>query len=113
MVHREARRIGERGRLRWTGQPATCDAGQITLHVHDAPPHLISSLPRDEGSDRVGVLAAFRSAVETGQEPETSVRDNIHRLAAVLACVRSTETGEVVDVEALVAEATAEIPSPR
>lgn len=105
--------IGERGRLRWTGEPATRDTGQITLHPYDAPPRLISPLSRDEGSDRAGMLSAFRIAVATGQEPETSAQDNIPSLAAVLACVRSTETREVVDMEKLVAEATAELPSPR
>ncbi|MDP9471678.1 MAG: Gfo/Idh/MocA family oxidoreductase [Chloroflexota bacterium] len=100
--------IGERGRLRWTGDPTTREAGQIMLHLHDAPPCPIPPLSWDEGSDRAGVLAAFRATVETGQEPETSALDNIRSLAAVLACARSTETGEVVDVEALVAEATAQ-----
>ncbi len=105
--------IGERGRLRWTGDPATRDAGDILLHPNDAPPRPISPLPRHGGSDRAGVLAAFLAAVRTGQEPETSARDNIRSLAAVLACTRSTETGEVVDVEALVAGATADSIPPR
>lgn len=46
------------------------------------------------------MLRAFGDAVAAGREPESSVADNLHSLAAVLACVESIERGEVVDVAA-------------
>lgn len=53
-------------------------------------------VPELEVSDRAASLAAFREAVTTGREPESSARDNIRSLAIVLGCVTSIESGVVV-----------------
>lgn len=50
-------------------------------------------LPTLPHLDRAGSLAAFRDAVQTGVEPETSGRRNIPTLALTMAAVRSAETG--------------------
>jgi len=48
-------------------------------------------------------LQALRVAVEDGGQPETTAADNVKSLAVVLGCVRSIESGEGVDVAALLA----------
>jgi len=44
-------------------------------------------------------LIAFASAIETGEEPETSGRRNLGSLALMVAAARSAESGLVEDVE--------------
>ncbi len=44
-------------------------------------------------------LIAFATAIETGEEPETSGRRNLGSLALMEATARSAETGRVEDVE--------------
>lgn len=87
--------IGERGRLRWTGNPADVLAARLVLHPRGEEPRTLAvpSLPL---TDRAAGLAAFRDAAETGCEPETSGRDNLRSLAIVLGCVASIESGAVV-----------------
>jgi hypothetical protein len=53
--------------------------------------------------ERVATLQALRVAVEDGGQPETTAADNVKSLADVLGCVRSIESGEGVDVAALLA----------
>jgi predicted dehydrogenase len=87
--------IGERGRLSWTGTPADVMASTLTLQSHgEEPRHL--PVPPLETTDRAASVDAFREAVTTGREPETSGRDNIRSLAIVLGCVASIESGDVV-----------------
>lgn len=43
-------------------------------------------------------LYHWRACAETGTEPETSGRDNLHTLALTLAAVQSAELGQTVDV---------------
>jgi predicted dehydrogenase len=87
--------IGERGRLRWSGDPADNLAGSLSLRLGDEEPRPLD-VPALPVTDRAASLALFQQAVATGAEPETSARDNIRSLAIVLACVASLETGEVV-----------------
>ena len=92
--------IGTEGRLLWRGGVADALTGDLALQrwgdtPEPVPPTLLPA------TDRAGVLAAFRDAIATGTRPETDGTDNVRSLAAVLAAVRSTETGEVVDVAAL------------
>ena len=47
---------------------------------------------------------AFREAVATGEQPETSAADNINSLAIVLGCVESIERGEAVSLEGVETE---------
>lgn len=87
--------IGERGRLRWTGDPADVMASTLVLRSRGAEPRTLPA-PTLPLTDRAASLAAFRDAVATGREPETSARDNIRSLAIVLGCVASIESGTVV-----------------
>jgi hypothetical protein len=53
--------------------------------------------------EREATLQALRRAVEGGRPPETVASDNVKSLAAMLGCVSSIESGNAVDVAALVA----------
>ena len=86
---------GERGRLTWTGTPADIMASTLILQPRGEEPRRLP-VPELERSDRAASLAAFREAVMTEREPETSARDNIRSLAIVLGCVDSIESGAVV-----------------
>ena len=48
-------------------------------------------------------MQALRAAIERGELPETIAADNVKSLAAMLGCVGSIESGEPVDVAALLA----------
>jgi predicted dehydrogenase len=87
--------IGERGRLSWTGTPTDIMASTLILQARGEEPRRLP-VPELERSDRAASLAAFREAVMTGREPETSAHDNIRSLAIVLGCVASIESGAVV-----------------
>jgi len=50
-------------------------------------------LPEMPLIDRHGSLQAFVQAIYTGQEPESSGRDNLKTLALMLASVESASTG--------------------
>ena len=50
-------------------------------------------LPEIPFTDRRGSLQAFVQAVQTGQEPESSGRDNLHSLALVYAAVEAATSG--------------------
>lgn len=43
-------------------------------------------------------LYHWRACIETGAEPETSGRDNLHTLALTFAAVEAADTGQTVDV---------------
>lgn len=49
--------------------------------------------------DRGGTLHAFVEAIKSGQEPETSGRDNLHTLALMNATIEASQTGAPVTVE--------------
>ncbi|HET9928739.1 MAG TPA: hypothetical protein VFQ09_07990, partial [Rubrobacter sp.] len=53
--------------------------------------------------EREATLQALRAAIEDGGPPETDADDNVKSLAAMLGCVASIESGEPVDVAALLA----------
>jgi predicted dehydrogenase len=89
--------LGERGRATWTGGQPDATAGDVTLHRWGEPPEVVPQ-PELTHVDRAGTLRAFRVAVETGVEPETSARDNLKSLALVLACAASIESGAGADL---------------
>jgi predicted dehydrogenase len=95
--------IGERGRLTWTGPANDVMASTLLLQLRGEEPRTLP-LPDLAVSDRTASLALFREAVMTGQEPETSARDNIRSLAIVLGCVASIESGGVVAPPSVAAE---------
>ncbi len=92
--------IGTKGRLTWTGGVTSGFVGDLTLTKWGEAPQIVEQI-EVPFVDRAGTLEAFRESVVAGAEPETSARDNIRSLAAVLACVESIERGEPVDVTAL------------
>ncbi|HEV2107765.1 MAG TPA: Gfo/Idh/MocA family oxidoreductase [Thermomicrobiales bacterium] len=83
--------IGTTGRLTWRG-----DA--ITTQCWEEDP---VAVPAANGpiDGRLGVLAEFARAIETGQPPETGVHDNLNSLAVTLGCVASIEAGSPVAME--------------
>ena len=87
--------LGKRGCLRWTGGEIDPLTGDVILERWGHPPQSVEQPPLPH-ADRLGTLQAFRAAVATGREPETSARNNIQSLAIVLACVESIERGEAV-----------------
>jgi predicted dehydrogenase len=99
--------IGEDGRLTWTGPANDVMSSTLLLHLPGEAPHELP-LPELPVSDRAASLTLFAEAARTGQEPETSARDNIRSLAIVLGCVASIESGAVVAPPSVVEDA----PSP-
>lgn len=89
--------VGERGRITWTGGVANPDDGVVTLHCWGQQPVVIEQ-DHSGPQGRELVLETFRRATLTGQEPETSARDNINSLALVLACAASIDRGEPVEI---------------
>ena len=86
----------------WSGEwHIECTTGEIVWTSRDdtAPDHVTIrplgkrahrfKLPALELTDRRGSLQAFVRAVQTGQEPECSGRDNLHSLALMYAAVES------------------------
>ena len=94
--------IGEKGRLLWRGDREDRGKGEVSLEKwgEGARPVEQEGL---EHTERAATLQALREAVEEGGSPETDATDNVRSLAVVLGCVRSIESGEKVDLAALLA----------
>ncbi len=82
--------LGEDGFLRWTGSVSDALGGTISLQRWGGDPRPLPQ-PTLRHSDRAGTLDAFRHAVATGEEPETSGRDNLGSLAIVLAMAAAVD----------------------
>ena len=95
--------VGELGRITWTEGVEDAEAGVVTLYIWGKEAVVIE---QDQSGlrGRELVLELFRKATISGQEPETSVRDNINSLALVLACAASIDRGEAVDLRAFLGE---------
>ena len=87
--------LGATGRILWTGGEEDATRGEVRLHRWGQEPAVVEQ-PEIPAVDQAGTLRAFGEAVATGLEPETSAADNVHSVAAVLACVESIERGEAV-----------------
>lgn len=98
---------GEEGRLLWRGDEDDRGVGEVLLERWSEAPRRLET-PELEFVERAATLRALRAAVETGEAPETIAGDNVKSLAVVLGCLRSIESGETADVEALVSTATHE-----
>jgi predicted dehydrogenase len=92
---------GELGRLAWTGGAYEGIPVELTLTKWGEEPVAIEPVELDF-VDRAGSLEHFRQSILAGTEPETTARDNIRSLAAVLGIVESIERREAVEVTALV-----------
>lgn len=89
--------VGERGRITWTEGVENPDLGVVRLHCWGEQPVVVEQ-DHSGPQGRELVLDLFRQATLTGQEPETSARDNVNSLALVLACAASIDRGEQVEV---------------
>ena len=92
--------LGTRARATWTGGHDDPLRGVVSLERYGARPQQVR-LPRLPAVDRLGVLHELRRAIATGEEPETSARDNLRSLATVLALARSCDERRPVRVDEL------------
>jgi predicted dehydrogenase len=90
--------LGTRARAMWTGGRDDPLRGIVSLERYGERPQRVR-LPRLPAVDRLGVLHELRRAIPTGDEPETSARDNLRSLATVLALGRSCDERRPVTVE--------------
>ncbi|HWS81210.1 MAG TPA: Gfo/Idh/MocA family oxidoreductase [Rubrobacter sp.] len=94
--------VGEAGRLLWSGSKEDRGTGKVLLERWGREPRLVGQ-PDLEFVEREATLQALCAAIEDGEPPETAAADNVKSLAAILGCVRSIESGNAVDVAALLA----------
>ena len=92
--------VGETGRLLWSGSTGDRGAGEVVLQRWGEEPRPVEQ-PDLEFVEREATIQALREAIESGKPPETAAADNVRSLAVMLGCVRSIESGEPVDVPAL------------
>ncbi len=94
--------VGEAGRLLWSGSKEDRGTGEVVFERWGREPRLVEQRGL-EFVEREATLQALRAAIEGGEPPETPAADNVKSLAAMLGCVGSIESGEPVDVAALLA----------
>jgi predicted dehydrogenase len=94
--------VGEAGRLLWSGSEEDRGTGEVVFERWGEEARLVEQNDL-EFVEREATLQALRAAIERGELPETAAADNVKSLAAMLGCVRSIESGEPVDVDALLA----------
>ena len=100
--------VGEAGRLLWSGSKEDRGTGEVVFERWGRQPRPVEQ--RDlEFVEREATLQALRAAIEGGLPPETAAADNVRSLAAMLGCVSSVESGEPVDVAALLAAGGAKL----
>ena len=88
----------ERGQLFWTSRGEdNMLQDRVTLTPRRGRARTIP-LPAMPHIDRAGTLAEFAASLRTGQEPETSGRDNLRTIALMIAAVSSAERREWVVV---------------
>jgi predicted dehydrogenase len=92
--------VGERGRLLWKGDMEDRGTGEVLLQSWGEEPRSMEQ-ENLEFVERMATLQALREAIEGGGRPETTAADNVKSLAVVLGCVTSIESGDRVDVAAL------------
>ena len=85
------------GEIVWTSRDETA-ADRVTIRPLGKQARSVK-LPALAVTDRRGSLEAFVQAVETGQEPESSGRDNLHSLALMYAAVESASSHGPVSLE--------------
>ena len=89
--------VGAHGRATWSGGVDDALRGTVRFGPHGEPVQRLA-LPALPASDRAGVLAELRRSLAAGEEPETSVADNLRSLGLILAIARSTEERRPVRV---------------
>jgi predicted dehydrogenase len=98
--------VGREARLTWTGGVRDSRTGDLRLVHRDGTTDRVE-LPAIAAVGRSGTLETLRRAVEDGEAPEISARDNVRSLALVLACIESIQAGAPVDVTAQIRQAEA------
>jgi predicted dehydrogenase len=91
---------GKAGRLLWSGDLEDRGTGEVVFERWGREPRSVEQRGL-EFVEREATLQVLRAAIEDGGPPETVAADNVKSLAAMLGCVRSVESGETVDVAAL------------
>ena len=91
---------GTTGRIWTEGGVGDPDRDIVNLHIYGEDPVVADTIPV-AATDRQGSLIAFRNAVQGGELPAHTGRDNLNSLATVMACVDSVEEGRVVRVKDL------------
>ena len=94
--------VGEAGRILWSGSKEDRGTGEVVFERWGEEARLVEQNDL-EFVEREATLRALRVAIEGGEPPETIAADNVKSLAAMLGCVSSIESGEPVDVAALLA----------
>jgi predicted dehydrogenase len=89
--------IGSEGRIFWDGTGRDGEATTIAIRRWDGRNTRIELDETGEDS-RVPTLETFKQAIETGTEPESSVRDNLRSLALVLATAASSERHQPIEL---------------
>jgi predicted dehydrogenase len=89
--------VGSRGRATWSGGVDDALRGTVRFGRYGEPAQRVA-LPALPAVDRAGVLAELRRALAAGEQPETSVQDNLRSLGLILAIARSTEERRPVRV---------------
>lgn len=97
--------VGEEGRLLWGSGRTDVGQQEVRLQRWGGSPH---SVPLQDlaVTDRSAVLEVLRGAVSGGPQPETVASDNINSLAILVACLKSVEEGEHVDVTELLSSSS-------
>ncbi len=85
----------ERGQIVWTGRG---EQGDKVLVRPEGQRARAMRLPVLEQVDRKGSLQAFVQAIEKGEQPESTGRDNLKTLALMFAAIRATESGLPVKI---------------
>lgn len=86
------------GEIVWTSRNGRADsADRVTVRPLGKPARRVA-LPGLPALDQAGSLAAFAHAIQAGQPPESSGRDNLRSLALTYAAIEAAESGLPVPV---------------
>ena len=89
--------VGEAGLLTWSGAREDRNVGEVLLQPWGEVPRPVEQ-PQLALTERAAVLHAMITAIESGEEPETTASDNLGTLAAMLGLVESIESGAPVEL---------------
>jgi predicted dehydrogenase len=97
--------LGNRFYLRVLGDRGTLSVWQrwLVLCPRGRAPRLVRR-GRREATEEVALLRQLQHAMQTGDEPECSGRDNLQTVAVLEACARSAAAGRAVDPRELLRE---------
>nr|BBH86606.1 dehydrogenase [Thermosporothrix sp. COM3] len=88
----------EQGEIVWTSRGAGPEDERVTVRPRGKRPYGLR-LPEVPKQDRHGSLTSFIQAVQTGEEPSISGRNNLPTLALMFASVEAATSGKPVTFE--------------